>query len=50
MTLQALNEAIKRLIIERRDAHGNYAEQDRINKKLTKLYDLKALALTQERR
>lgn len=49
MTLQALNEAIKRLIIARRKARGDSAEQDRINAKLTKLYDLKALALTQER-
>lgn len=50
MTLQALNEAIKRLIIARREAHGDSAEQDRLNAKLTKLYDLKELALTQERR
>ena len=48
MTLLALNEAIKRLIIKRREAHGNNEEQKRINEKLTKLYDLKWLMLQQE--
>ena len=48
MTLLALEEAIKRLIIKRREAHGNDEEQKRINEKLTKLYDLKWLMLQQE--
>ena len=47
MTKQALEEAIKRLIIKRREAYRNYAEQERINQKLTKLYDLKWLMLQQ---
>ena len=38
MTEQALNEGIRRLIIARREA--SIEEQERINKKLTKLYDL----------
>ena len=50
MTIEALNEAIKRLIIKRREAHGNEEEQKRINEKLTKLYDLKALAIEQEQK
>lgn len=45
MTLQALTEAIARLIIKRREAHGNQQEQERINAKLTKLYELKRLYL-----
>lgn len=48
MTIGAINEAIKRLIIKRRDAHGNEEEQRRINNKLTKLYDIKYIALEQE--
>lgn len=48
MTPLSLNEAIKRLIIKRREAHGNDEEQKRINEKLTKLYDLKWLMLQQE--
>ena len=48
MTIEALKEAIKRLIIKRREAHGNKEEQERINEKLTKLYDIKFLALQQE--
>lgn len=48
MTIGAINEAIKRLIIKRREAHGNEEEQDRINKKLNKLYDIKYIALEQE--
>lgn len=48
MTLLALEEAIKRLIIKRREAYRNYAEQERINQKLTKLYNLKWLMLQQE--
>ena len=48
MTKQALEEAIRRLIIKRREAHNDYAEQERINQKLTKLYDLKWLIMEQE--
>lgn len=48
MTLLALNEAIKRLIIKRRESHCNNEEQKRINEKLTKLYDLKWLMMEQE--
>lgn len=48
LTLEAINEAIKRLIIKRREAHGNEEEQSRINKKLDKLYDIKYIALGQE--
>lgn len=47
MTLSALEEAIKRLIIKQREAYRNYAEQERINQKLTKFYDLKWLMLQQ---
>ena len=48
MTIDAVNEAIARLIIKRSEAHGNEKEQKRINKKLSKLYDIKFLALEQE--
>lgn len=48
MTIGAVNEAIKRLIIKRREAHGNEEEQHRINNKLTKLYNIKYIALEQE--
>ena len=48
MTKQALEEAIRRLIIKRQEAHKDHAEQERINQKLTKLYDLKWLMLEQE--
>ena len=48
MTKQALEEAIRRLIIKRQEAHNDYAEQERINQKLTKLYDLKWLMMEQE--
>ena len=48
MTKQSLEEAIRRLIIKRREAHNDYAEQERINQKLTKLYDLKWLMMEQE--
>ena len=34
MTLEALRQAIARLIIARAEAHGNEAEQARINAKL----------------
>ncbi len=47
MTLEALTEAIKRLIVKRAETHGNEVEQARINAKLTKLYDLKWLMLEQ---
>jgi len=47
MTLEALQEAIANLIIARRAAHGNAAEQERINKKLDKLYELKYTLLSQ---
>lgn len=50
MTFDALTYAIARLIIARRNAHGNPQEQARINAKLTKLYDLKYLMLEQQRR
>lgn len=45
MTLEALNEAIKRLIKKRASLHGNNLEQEKINIKLTKLYNLKWLML-----
>lgn len=48
MTRQSLMEAIKRLIVKRANAHGNYAEQERINTRLTQLYDLKYLMDQQE--
>lgn len=48
MTIDAVNEAIKRLLIKRREAHGNQEEQQRINAKLDKLYDIKHIALVQE--
>lgn len=48
MTKQSLEEAIRRLIIKRQEAHNDYAEQERINQKLTKLYDLKWLMMEQE--
>ena len=47
MTLPALQEAIKRLIIQRGEAQGNPAEQERINIKLDKLYNLKFIMLQQ---
>lgn len=48
MTRLALEEAIKRLILKRQKAWNNCEEQDRINQKLTKLYDLKWVMLEQE--
>ena len=48
MTLEALQNAISCLIIKRREAHGNEAEQTRINAKLEKLYALKYTLLEQE--
>lgn len=50
MTYEALELAISRLIEKRRKAHGNDAEQARINAKLTKLYDKKYLMLQQQGR
>lgn len=47
MTYEALQEAIRRLIIARAEAHGNEAEQDRLNAKLEKLYNLKYTMLEQ---
>lgn len=47
MTFEALQEAIRRLIIARAEAHGNEAEQARLNAKLEKLYDLKYTMLEQ---
>ena len=47
MTLEALKQAIANLIIARREAHGNEAEQARINTKLDKLYNLKYIMLEQ---
>ena len=49
MTLQALQEAIARLIIKRAEKHKNAGEQARINEKLTKLYDLKFTLLSQSK-
>lgn len=48
MTFEALQQAIARLIIARAEAHGNEAEQARINTKLDKLYNLKYTLLEQE--
>ena len=47
MTLEAISHAIGRLIIKRAEAHGNDAEQARINAKLDKLYEKKYLMLEQ---
>ena len=41
MTLEELKEAKANLIIARRAAPGNAAEQARINKKLDKRYEIK---------
>lgn len=49
MTLEAIIEAIKRLITKRAEAHGNPEEQARINIKLDKLYTLKRTMLEQRR-
>lgn len=48
MNFEALQNAIARLIIKRREAHGNQAEQDRLNAKLEKLYEKKYTMLEQE--
>lgn len=47
MTLEALKNAIAKLIIARAEAHGNEAEQARLNAKLEKLYNLKYTMLEQ---
>ena len=47
MTYEALMHTIAKLIIMRENAHGDQAEQDRINAKLTKLYALKYTMLEQ---
>lgn len=47
MTFEALQEAIRRLIIARSEATGNEAEQARLNAKLEKLYNLKYTMLEQ---
>ena len=48
MTFVALQNAIARLIVARREAHGNETEQARITAKLEKLYALKYTLLEQE--
>ena len=47
MTLETLKAAIGRLIIARQAAHGDKEEQNRINAKLEKLYNLKYILLSQ---
>lgn len=47
MTFEALVNKIAQLINKREMAHGDDAEQARINEKLNKLYDLKYLMLQQ---
>ena len=47
MTLEALKNAIARLIIARAEAHGNQAEQARINAQLDNLYNLTYTMLAQ---
>lgn len=47
MTFKALTEGIKRLVIARAKAHGDDAEQARINVKLNKLYAIKRTMLAQ---
>ena len=47
MTLEALQNAIANLLVKRREAHGNEAEQMRITAKLEKLYNLKYTMLEQ---
>lgn len=50
MTLEALNEAIKRLIIERNQTNYKDSEElNRINTKLNKLYNIKYLMIEQNR-
>ena len=48
MTIGSVNEAIKRLIIKRREDNSKEEEQSRKNKKLDKLYEIKYIAWEQE--
>lgn len=48
MTIEAITNAIANLIIKRINAHGNKREQERINEKLTKLYELKRILKLQQ--
>lgn len=48
MTKESLLEAINRLRAKRATAHGNDAEQERINQKLDLLYNKWYLMLEQE--
>lgn len=47
MTLEAIRAAIGRLILARAAAHGDKEEQNRINAKLDKLYNIKFILLSQ---
>lgn len=48
MTKQSLLYAIQRLIVKRAEAHDDPKEQERINARLTQLYDFKWLMDQQE--
>lgn len=48
MTLEVLTRKIGELIVKRKEAHGNVAEQNRISDKLSKLYNLKYTMLAQQ--
>lgn len=48
MTKQSLLYAIQRLIVKRAEAHDDPKEQERINARLTQLYDFKFLMDQQE--
>lgn len=50
MTRESLLEAINRLKVKRAEAHGDYAEQERLNKKLDLLYSKWYLLNEQEAR
>lgn len=47
MTYENLVNKIAELIISRRNAHGNDAEQKRLSNKLEKLYEIKYTMLEQ---
>lgn len=47
MTYENLINKIAELIVARRNAHGNDKEQQRINEKLDKLYQIKYTMLEQ---
>lgn len=49
MMLEVIHNKIAQLIIKRREAHDNFAEQQRLTAQLTKLYDLKLLILQQQK-